>query len=311
MEKLSNSIYTYYTDNFETLPFDKQLHFASRLFLWTGDAFSAEQLAVLRPKVTAHEDVTAAMREVYSRGLETVHHGSKNAAELRAPYFQKYPRLRTLAMVLFRLTFLESIYGLDARQTLYELFSKTEIESMLRNLLADTTALAVLSTHAVNVLYLYNRVVLRNDSALDPGVFLKIGKHTYDLTNPIELQLYIYLYTHCIIGESKFYARALPESHLPVYRQMIQELEAVIDAHFASVNLDNKFEFLVCCRLVGYTSKLAARIETEAEASIAPDGMFLIDRHNSNPQTANTTLDLSEHRNVLYLLSHLNSPLVR
>ncbi len=311
MKSLSNSIYKHYTDNFESLPFDKQLHFASRLFLWSEDEFGATQLAKLRPAVTADEHADVAIREVYAHGQETIHHGSKNAAELRAPYFKKYPQLRTLAMVLFRLTFLETIYGIDARQTLYELFDKAEIESLLNSLLADTEALAILSTHAVNVLYLYNRVVLKDDTALNPDQFLQLGPQIYDLTNPIELQLYIYLYTHCIIGESKFYARQLPEHYLSTYQQMTRELEDTMDANFESINLDNKFEFLVCCKLVGHESTLAQRIENEAKASVSTDGMYLIDRHNNNPQTANTTLDLSEHRNVLYLLFHLDSSLAR
>lgn len=305
MNNLSNNVYDYYCSRFAELPLDKQLHFASRLFLWSGDEFGRQKLTKLRGTVTANDDPQAALKTVYQDALKTIHHGSKNAAELRAPYFEKYPRLRPLAMVLFRLTFLESIYRVDGRETFFELFSKTEVEKLLTDLLADAEALSILSTHAINVLYLYYRVVLDDGNAFDPALFLRIGAEQYNLDNPIHLQLYIYLYTHCIIGESQFYARPVPAQHLAIYRQMLDELETVIAQRFSEVNLDNKFEFLVCCKLVGKLSALEQRIMAEAEQSVSPDGDFLVDRHNTNPQTANSTFDLSEHRNVLFILANL------
>ncbi|HUB93458.1 MAG TPA: hypothetical protein VMB52_03060 [Verrucomicrobiae bacterium] len=311
MNNLSNDIYNYYTERFFELPFDKQLHFASRLYLWSHDAFARERLDELRATVTADGQPDVALKDVYMQGKTSIFHGSKNAAELRAPYFEKYPELRTLVMVLFRLTFLQTVYGLDGRTVLFKLYDRSQVEALLQQLSGDTQAVAVLSTHAINVLYLYNRVVLQDDLSMDPTQFLHVGASAYDLSDPIQLQLYIYLYTHCVIGESTFYARKLPDTYLHVYRQMMQELELVIGENFTAVNLDNKFEFLVCCRLVGYKSNLARRIEDEAERSISEQGLFLIDRHNTNPQAANSTLELSEHRNVLYLLSHLDSPLTR
>jgi len=304
MKDISNSIYQYYVDRFDELPFDKQLHFASRLYLWSGDAFAKMQLERLRPVVTAHDNPAMALRAVHEEARKTISHGSKNAAALRDPYFQKYPEIRPLAMVLFRLTFLESLYGLDARATFFELFDRAEVESLFDRILADPQALAILSTHAINVLYLYHRAVRGNDTSLDPAPFLTVGRTAYDFSDPIQLQLYIYLYTHCIIGESRFYARKLPERYLPVYRQMIAELEDSIADYFGDINLDNKFEFLTCCKLVGVESALREHIEAEAADSLSPDGTFLVDRHNNNPQTANSTLALSEHRNVLYILSH-------
>ncbi|HWT55402.1 MAG TPA: hypothetical protein VN031_00010 [Candidatus Microsaccharimonas sp.] len=304
MNDLSNTVYRYYCEHFDELSADKQLHFASRLFLWSADQFGEQKLAALRARVTHHDDPTAALRSVYDEAVKTIHHGSKNAAELRAPYFEKYPKLRAVAMVLFRLTFLDSIYGLDARPTLFEIFPKEELEELMQQLLADKEALAILSTHAINVLYLYHRVVLRSDTSLDPAQFLEVGATQYDLTDPIHLQLYIYLYTHCIIGESKFYARTLPEHYSPTYHAMLKELEDTIEAYFEGINLDNKFEFLVCCKLVGYESRLHERIMAEATQSVSTEGDWLVDRHNTNPQTTNSSLDLSEHRNVLFVMAN-------
>lgn len=303
MNELSNSIYEYYRDHFAELTESKQLHFASRLALWSEDKFGLETLAEIRPYVTHHDNPAEALRSVYAEAQQTIHHGSKNAAELRAPYFEKYPQLRAVAMVLFRLTFLKTIYGLDGKDTLYELFPKDQIDKLMQQLLADREALSILSTHAINVLYLYSRIVLEDDGLFDPALFLEVGAQQYDLDNPIHLQLYIYLYTHCVIGESNFYARKLPLKHLATYQKMMDELENYIDQNFTAINLDNKFEFLVCCKLAGKTSRLENKIFEEAEQSVSPDGTFLIDMRNTNPQTANITLDLSEHRNVLFIMA--------
>jgi hypothetical protein len=46
----------------------------------------------------------------------------------------------------------------------------------------------------------------------------------------------------------------------------------------------------------------------EAQKSLSDDGDFLVDRHNTNPQTANASLDLSEHRNVLFVMADNGLP---
>ena len=202
MNKLCNEIYHFYIDNFDTLPLDKQFHFASRLWLWSDDGFCARRLQGLRTSVTGDNSTEKALRSVYEQGKLSVHHGSKNASGLRAPYFEKYPDLRTVAMVLFRYTFLKTIYAIDGRKTLLGLFSGHEIEKLLKSIFADKRAVAVLSTHAVNAQYLYTRLVLEDDSAFDPETLLRIGQSQYNFRDPVEIQLYIYLYTHYIINKS-------------------------------------------------------------------------------------------------------------
>jgi hypothetical protein len=304
MDELSNSVYEYYVAHFNELTESKQLHFASRLALWSADPFAIRTLGTMRPMVTHNEDPAAALQAVYAEAQATIHHGSKNAAELRAPYFGRYPQLRGIATVLFRLTFLKTIYSLDARAALFEIFPKDQLDEFFRQLIIDREAVSILSTHAVNVLYLYSRIVLEDDSLFDPKVFLEVGAQHYDMSRPLHLQLYIYLYTHCIIGESKFYARKVPERYLATYQQMLDELELCISQNFEGINLDNKFEYLVCCKLIGKKSQLESRIAQEAKDSVSPDGTFLIDVLNKNPQTANSTLDLSEHRNVLFIMAN-------
>jgi len=87
------------------------------------------------------------------------------------------------------------------------------------------------------------------------------------------------------------------------YRKMITDLEKIIVSNFDSIHMDNKFEFLVCSKLVGHKSKLHDAIWDEGEKSISPNGSFIIDKYNKNPQKNRIDLILSEHRNVLAIMS--------
>jgi hypothetical protein len=305
MPDLSNKILHYYREHFEDLPFDKQFHFASRLYLWNQDAWADRELTRLRPDFTAKSNPQAALQAVAEATLGSSVHGSKNAAALRLPYFERYPKLKAYVSTLFRMHFMRLVYGLDARPAFHELFPPAEIAGLRHSLLQDRQALAILSTHAINFLYLYDRSFSENNT-LPIDTFLEVGRTQYDLNDRMHLQLFIYLYTHCILGESLFYYRRLPADKQEVYLTMLQELEAVIDTHFEDINLDNKCEFLVCAKILGRPSRLEERIFNEAGDSISDDGTYLIDRHNRNPQTDNISLEKSEHRNVLYLLANLD-----
>lgn len=229
--------------------------------------------------------------------------GSKNAAAERAPYFAKYPLIKKALPLLFRLLFIETVYGIDGRKYLYDFVSEQELSQLKTDLLADEKAIAILSTHASNFLYLYHRFLLRDEHGFDVDKLYQIGKENYDLTDRTHLQLYIYLYTHCIIGESLFYKRNIPDDKKPVYLKMCRELETILQSNFVDINLDNKFEILVCFKICEFKSEIEQKIIQEAEKSWSPDGDYVIDTLNNNKQTDNVNLEKSEHRNVLAIIS--------
>lgn len=302
MQDLSNTIYRYYLDHFKELPFDKQYHFASRLYLWSQDPETQSSLDNLKAEFSANNQPRQVIEQIIELAKQSPVHGSKNAAELRRPYFERYPMLKTYVSVLFRLTFLKTAHNIDATDLMFEYFNKKDLDDLAHALLNDPEATAILSTHAINFLYLYDTFIVGGELNIDPTVFIQIGQAQYDLDNVTHLQLLIYLYTHCVIGESQFYYKR-PTQHLDTYHKMMSQLEDLIASRFEHVNLDNKFEFLVCCKIVGYKTNLSDRIFEEAEKSISPDGDYLVDTHNLNPQTDNRSLDKSEHRNVLFIMT--------
>lgn len=295
-----------YISRFDELPFAKQFHFSSRIWLWSGDKDRELFLREARPTFCG-QNPPDSLQNVLKQLLDeqTDSFGSKNAAAQRAPYFRKYPLLRKTLPLLFRLLFAETVYGIDGRAVLKDFVSEKELDELAQALLSDPDAIAILSTHACNFLYLWHRFYKRDERGFDVELLYEIGQRHYNLTDLTHLQLYIYLYTHCIIGESLFYKRAIPAERLHVYHKMCQALEQTVMDRYDDINLDNKCEILVALAICGYENSLAERIHDEASRSFSPDGDFVIDRHNNNPQTNNVSLDKSEHRNVLLLMSAL------
>jgi hypothetical protein len=297
--ELSNAVYHYYLTNKQLLSDDKLFHFATRMSAWRGQPETFEILRSMRDFIVQPErPLVDVIRDV----LNTEQTGRRNAHELRQPFFEKYPALYGAHLALFRVRHLEAVYGIDAREALYECISEAELEALKDSLLADQEAMKVLSTFAINFCYLFERVVRRDENALPLEALYQLGK-TYDINDKEQIQLLIYFYTHCIIGESNFYVRTLPEASLALYRQMIADLEPLVRDNFEAINLDNKLEFLVCARICGLESPLAERIYAECADSISEEGTFIIDRHNTNVQADRNDFVKSEHRNVLFIMS--------
>lgn len=297
--QLAQNILNYYFDHSAELPIDKQFHFATRIAAWLDDERANTLLKELRPAIIPpNQPLTKVFTELLGRAPS----GMSNAHERRAPYFAKYPTLNGVHLALFRLRHLLAVYGIDARQDFFAVQSRESLNSLCNALLEDEDALRILSTFAVNTIYLTYGVALQRTD-YPTSRFLEAGTRGYDTDNMSDIQLLIYLYTHCIIGASNFYTQVIPDKDLPVYANMLERLEAVIGEHFDRINLDNKLEYLVCTRICDVPSMHADRIYAECEKSVSKDGMFIVDTHNQNGQTDRMTFEKSEHRNVLYIMS--------
>lgn len=300
--QLATSVYNYYLANRDRMNEDKLFHFATRTCAWIG---APESFALLRASREYIVNPNLPLSEVIANVFKTKQTGRRNAHELRQPFFDKYPDLYGAHLALFRTRHLEAVYGIDARDALYESISKDSLIALKDALLADQEAMKVLSTFAINFCYLLERVVLKNEDGLPLTYFLELGS-TYDTTDKEQIQLLIYFYTHCIIGESNFYTRTIDSQKLPIYHQMLEILEQLITENFDEVNLDNKLEFLVCSRICKYAMTISDCIYQECEQSISTEGTFIIDTHNKNIQSDRNDFVKSEHRNVLFIMSTSN-----
>lgn len=300
---LAKEVQQYYFEHFSELDEDKRFHFATRLYGWNRDEQAKQILEQMEPSFVG--DPRAIQRTL----TDLLHHPPEakiNAIAERQPYFDKYPELRGRIFALFRARHLRDVYGVDAREELLSVVGMTELERMADELSSDHSAIRTLSTYAINYLYLVRQILFGTPESMSD--FLRLIETIasgYDRTSRTDVQLLIYLYTHCIIGASNFYLQPVPVIHKDDYVRMVEELEPLIDVMFDHINLDNKFEYLVCCRILGYETQLFERVFEEASRSVSPEGTFVIDTHNDNRQGTKTSLSDSEHRNVLFIMSTL------
>jgi hypothetical protein len=292
-----------YLERFNEMTLEYRLHFASRLFAWSADPDAKQLLDAIKNEVIP--ETTEKRRDsLFAIRDELIHKDYErdvNDYARRKPFFDSYPDLLLLHSALFLIRHWLCIYGVDERPMLYELIPKAQVTEMLTRLEQDKAAQRSLSTYFINTCYLYTKLYEDSEvEPINPRDILEIGSH-YDRTNPSDVQILIYLYTHCILGETLFYHQPVSENQ-DAYEDMLEELEELIDKNYDTISLDNKFEFLVCSKICGFDSRLSTRIDDEADLSLNNEG-FIVDTHNKKINPLKQSFLMSEHRNVLYIMS--------
>jgi SAM-dependent methyltransferase len=301
---LAQHIASYYFEHSSELPTEKQFHLGSRLAAWSGDERALQLMRNCRGAIVPEAMTTTALARLFQHLRDTPLPSGEHiiAFAQRRPYLERYAPLYGLERALFRLRHLDVIYGIDARDAFRQAVPLGDLTALEYQLLQDRDALRVLSTYAVNYLYLLRRELMQDTANIDIQMFYDLGD-SYATGDSEQVHLLIYLYTHCILAESNFYAHELPAATLPTYRAMLIRLDTLIEQHFVNISLDAKLEYLVCCRLSKHQSPIADRIYQECERSLSPDGTFLIDTHNTFARvTHKHTFEASEHRNVLFIM---------
>jgi hypothetical protein len=223
--------------------------------------------------------------------------------ELREEHFKKYPMLTKYNTILFLNLFAETLYGQNITKEIAEFVSDEDFLNLYQELKDDKESIFVLSTHAINYFYLLQNYFGEKHQIVEPEKYLEIAKlKSDDINLETQLKFKIYLLTHSIIGKSRFYDRKINEE---VYSNMCRLIEEIIRLNYFSISLDNKLEFLVCCKLCEYKSILEEIIQDEAKQSLSEVGNFIVDKINLKARLANNQFPMSEHRNVLYIMSNL------
>ncbi len=302
MNSLSNSIYQYLLSHFENLPLDKQFHFCSRLATWSNDAACAQLLATMRGSFLATNDPLQTLEMVRDGALIPLLPGNEKLLHLRELSNKAYPQLRATARLLYWAALLDHTYAVDFRPAVNAMLPRQELAQTYETLLTDHAAIGMLSTHAVNFLFLYKQYV-EQVTGPDPALFVAIANEpgVYDLSDPLQLQLCLYLLTHVVIADSMFYT-VTPTVARQSYHALLASLELRMAPRLSDITLDNKLEFLVCCKFTGFETALETAILQEAEQSVSSAGSYLVDTRNTT-MTSYTTLEKSEHRSVLYIMA--------
>lgn len=307
VKSTSELVDNYYKANINNTK-SEYFHYASRLWLWAKDTWARDALDDLRGWYIGYNE--AEYRSVITQILERTKSQSvvNKDNRKRAPYFQRYKMLSAYNSLLFKVIFSESVYGIDLRPYVKQYVSDKQFLDLFFELSKDHEAMCFLSTHAINYLYLLKNYFKKQTSMasmvlIDPIDFIEISKGYDDLVSSGRLskkdaiKLEIYMLTHAIIGESRFYQRKVNTAN---YKILCKHLEEIISNNYFDVSLDNKFEFLVCAKICSYTSNIRTLILQEAEKSMSWAGNFLVDQDAS---AIRHCLRTSEHRNVLYVMA--------
>lgn len=286
-----------YKKNFERLD-DKKFHFAARLFLWHGDEFAKNKLEQLKSEYIGKN--SQEYEEKIGKILNEKHDGEHLLFKHeREKFFVKYPLLKKYNKILFRNLFCETIYGINLREIIDEKIRKEDFVKLRNDLLHDSAAIAALSTHAVNYFYTLDYYLDKEKIPFNPKLFLNISKNEKIFKDKSTSILKVYLLTHCIIGETAFYARDI-RRYGDVYEEMIIELEDIINENYGDISLDNKVEFLVCSILCEKNSYLKERILSDVVAAFDVKKKYFVENKNTKTKDA---FRKGEHRNVLALMA--------
>lgn len=293
-----------YKDNFDKLE-DKRFHFASRLFLWNDDKFARNKLLELKPEYigTNEKEYSEKIREILKEDSNNEDILFKNE---RDEFFIKYPLLKKYNKILFKNLFCETVYGVQLRDTIEKQIKKEDLIKLRDDLWVDKRAIAALSTQAINYFYGLDYYLKEKNTFIDPEYFMDIAEGEDIFNNKNTSVLRVYLLTHCIIGESAFYARYV-ERNKKSYTKMLLRVESIINEDYENVSLDNKVEFLVCTKLCKKNSYLREKILSDIRKAFDFDRNYFAECGKSKNDAA---FKKGEHRNVLALMAfYLNDKL--
>lgn len=297
----SHLVEFYYTGHLDDLSKLKKRHWLLRHYLWFGDRLSKELLDEMRGVYVGSTDsrTQSIFRKIYNKSLCRPLK-IKTFIKYRKDVYTHYPKLDSIERVMFHALMGGSVFNTNLRSYVKNLVPTEEVSRIRGRLLANPYHLAMISTNCINFLYISEWCY--GLKPVNPLLYLTTVCKEYKSKDINHVRLQMYLLTHCIIGESKFYTKAI-KKNLKVYKQMMRRLEQLLKANYKKISLDIKLEMLMCANLCGYSCKLKNKILNEAQQSLSKDGDFLVDTLNSHKKRSAKKISGAEHRNILYLMA--------
>lgn len=283
----------YYYQHFEELGPEKKFHFATRMKNYFKTHDFDRYLADNRPSDNLAEVLN---NNDFSKVSNYI---------LRKPFFEKYDGVYGVEATLFRVHHLLAEYNFDTRTNFLELYPQDSLYKLADDLMRDEEALRILSTWAVNVIYLTEELFPRGKNVIRElsEWALRLDTKTCDPT------LMSYLCTHIVLCESSFYKKNLLESpNLKILRKLIEKDAAVVRDNIETISLDAAIEFLVCCNMTGLDYPEIRAAISKICKGFKKDSPYLINyRRAKSPDSHLRTLSGAEHINVLYIMSGLDA----
>jgi len=293
---IASLIQSYYDGCLPFMSKAKQFHYLSRQYLLLKDESVYQQLLTLRPHwLSDSQQLRTKAAIIPNREFTSKKSGGRS---YRRSAYETHYKIYEYNNIFFKALFLKKIFN-ESTEDICDAIDQNDLQAVTLKLLQDERSLFTLSTHAVNFLY-HVKHFFPELVTIHPQQIIDIA-HKFTTEFDWGLEAKIYLYTHAIIGESKFYSDAI-QADFQTYQSMVSELENDIFANYSRVNLDQKCEVIVCSQLLGIPSRLQQPVSQEASQSLSNIGNFVVDTLNSSADysiSVRKSLGGSEHRNVL------------
>ncbi len=294
-KSLKEKIENYYLTFESGLRRADQFHLYSRLYLTKEDRQAKEKLLKLKDWYLGNDEQGLGKR---LEGMMQNRDGDELEPKTdRKKIYRKYPNILPWQNLLFWWLMAKNIYSEDVRLVVKQKATDEQLRRLANEILADEQAVHILSSGAINYLYLVEAYL--GDSAKPDWLYKIHQAHTKSDSKDLVKRSFYFL-THLIIAGSHFYTRDLPSDE--VYLKAFGDAEKLVKDNFFDCSLDMKLELLICARLVGKESSVEKMILSEAKRSKSNLGNFLVDTHNAWKHGFGHKLGRGEHRNCLYLM---------
>lgn len=302
-EELVKAVHDYYMENLKFLSVSSQFHFLSRLYLWSREPFYFARLNDIRVEWWNRMDnIIERMRNMTYGEIK----GRIGGRAYRRAAYKKHPCIDTYNNFFFKCLFDRTIFKGDAFDQLSVHISKEHLKKTYEDLINDPESVFTLSTPAVNFIYFCNLFFPDLCPPIDPKILLEWGE-TYRLADiSADTDARIYFYTHAIINATEFYSKSIPSQHRYVYIEILRRIEHALSERYVHTSIDHKAEFIVCCRMLNFTSVLEPVISSEILASRARHGIYFQNVHNVKwNEFSRRSMQAVEHSNILALLAFM------
>lgn len=302
-DELFEAVHDHYIENLQYLSIGSQFHFLSRLYLWSREPEYASKLEDIRDEWwSVMDSIVSRIKRVYDGTFEQ----RVPTKSYRRSAYRKHPYIDLYNSFFFKCLFDRSVFGGDAFERLSIHIKKEHVKEMYHQLISDPESVFELSTPAVNFIYFCTLFYPEECPQISPERILAWGDEHHIANPDADTDARIYFYTHAIIGATEFYSKQISDEHRAVYTEMLRRVEYAIAQRYMHTSIDHKAEFIVCCRMLGYTSSIESVIRSEILSSRSPHGIYFQNTLNTIKNNfSRRSMHAVEHSNILSLLAFM------
>ena len=206
----------------------------------------------------------------------------------------EYPQLSLYNQIFKTYRILSSQYKKNFENEMRDYIQKEDIIKYYDKLSNNIDHIILLSTSAINF-FTYLNLFLEKPFPDLNSIFNQLEKLS-GYSKEILHKIRIYTLTHYIIWLTGFYNHTIINKEN--YHNILQYLEDYITTNYWEISLDCKYEFLLCCKLLNYSSYLYNIIYAQSKKSLSTIDAYITDR-DTKPLD---TMAEAEHRNTLFLM---------